>query len=458
MADFPKSHKSKLQIALVILILVTLAVVYQGNTFHQPAILRTVSQWSGRAGLTEYWAEDDSTSTTTEPLSTTSTVPPLILRRNFHKHYDFGEVHQQRKNTIERVCDKSQHGYYGKSKGTTVAKRLVIDNRHHLVYCAVQKVGSTFLRSLLRIVSSEGEKNVDSRWKRVNRKEIKDFTEFHYFLTSSFKMMFTREPYSRLFSGYVDKLFTVNTLYWKITGTYIKNKILQHGKKPPTFCGHDITFPQFIKYVIESEKTGEHTDRHFTPIYEHCRPCQIPYDFIGKMETFANDSLILLNAWNRRYGINISFDDFEAETALQRAISHTSRLYSMRTKLEKCTSFYVGMQRIWKNLQIRGILPKTAQLPFTPSESMNVSRTQLVEALTKAIQGVSDRAALRQQKKESLIQAYRQVPMEDLVKLREVVRPDCELFGYNVSPDYIFKRSDSSDSNSFKYFEINELP
>ncbi|XP_069101577.1 carbohydrate sulfotransferase 11-like [Argopecten irradians] len=437
-----------------------LSVIFlEGSTIHQPAILRTVSQWSSRAGLVEYRARTDTTSSTTnEPRTTTSTVPPLILRRNFHKHYDFGEIHKKRKNTIERVCDRSQHGYYGKSKGSKVAKQLVIDHRHHLVYCAVQKVGSTFLRSLLRIVSNDGDRNVDTRWRNIknNKKEIEDFTEFHYFLTSSFKMMFTREPYSRLFSGYVDKLLTVNTMYWKLTGTYIKNKILKPNKKPPTLCGHDITFPQFIKYVIESERTGEHTDRHFTPIYEHCRPCQIPYDFIGKMETFANDSLILLNAWNKRYGINITFDDFEAETALQRAISHTSRLYSMRTKLEKCTTFHAGMQRIWRDMQIRGILPKSAELPFTASESVNVNRTQLINVLTKTIQSATDRAALRQQKKESLIQAYRQVPIEDLIKLREVVRPDCELFGYNVSPDYIFNRSESRDTSSFNYFEFDD--
>ncbi|XP_060076869.1 carbohydrate sulfotransferase 11-like [Ylistrum balloti] len=456
MADFLKSSKSIFQLTVLILILFTFAFVYQGNNIEQPTILRKVSQWTGLGGFGEQWDQQDvTTSTTTELFTSTTTMPALILRRNFDRHYDLGEIHVKRRNTIERVCDKSKHGYYGKSKGSTVAKRLVIDHRHHLVYCAVQKVGSTFLRSLLKIVNSQGVKNIDNRWKSVNKKEPQDLTQFHYFLSSSFKMMFVREPYSRLFSGYTDKLFTVNTFYWKITGTYIKNEILNHGNKSPSTCGHDITFPQFIKYVIESEKTGRHTDRHFTPIYEHCRPCQIPYDFIGKMETFANDSLILLNAWNKRYGINIAFDDFEAETALQRAVSHTGRLYSMRENLEKCMSFYSGMQRIWRDLQIRGILPKSASLPFTESESVNVDRSQLIDALTNAIKGVTDRAGLRQQKREAMIQAYGQVPMKDLIKLREVVRPDCELFGYDVSPDYIFNRTDTSGgTNSFNYFDL----
>ncbi|OWF55452.1 carbohydrate sulfotransferase 8-like isoform X1 [Mizuhopecten yessoensis] len=457
MAYFLKSHKSKLKVTVLILIMITMAVMYEGDTIHRPAILRKVSQWSSRAGFGQYWALDEtttSTSTSIEPSS--STAPPLILRRNFQKHYNFGELHEDRRRTLEHVCDRSTHGYYGKSKGSIVAKSLVIDQKHHLVYCPVQKTGSTFLQSLMRRVDRDGVKNVDTRSMMSNKEKDTDLTEFHYMLSSSFKMMFTREPYSRLFSGYVDKLFTVNTLYWKDTGTYIKNNILKPESKRPTKCGHGITFPQFIKYVIESERTGVHTDRHFTPIYEHCRPCQIPYDFIGKMETFANDSLILLNAWNKRYGINITYDDFEVDTALQRAISHTGRLYSMRKDMEQCISFHSGMQKIWMTLQIRGILSKQSRLPFTESEAAGVNRTQLTDAWTKAFKSETDRAATRKQKMEALVEAYRQVPMEDLVKLREVVRPDCELFGYNVSPDYIFNRSDSSyASSSFRYFDID---
>ncbi|XP_060076868.1 carbohydrate sulfotransferase 11-like [Ylistrum balloti] len=426
--------------------------IHQGNAIEHLAIFKNVSQWTRRAGFGAHGAQDELTSSAATEQST-STVPPLILRRNFQRYYDFGTIHEKRRKHIERVCDKSEDLFYSKPNRLVVGKRLLMDRRHHLVYCAVQKTGSTFLKTILRIVSEQGMKNVDTRWKPVNNINLLgDFTKLHYFLTSSFKIMFVREPYGRLFSGYVDKLFTVNTFYWKITGTYIKNEILNHGNKSPSTCGHDITFPQFIKYVIESQRTGNHANGHFTPIYEHCGPCQISYDFIGKMETFANDSLILLNAWNKRYGINITFDDFEAETALQRAVSHTGRLYSMREKLEKCMSFYSGMQRIWRDLQIRGFLPKSASLPFTESESVNVDMSQLIDALTKVMKGVTDLAVLRQQKREAMIQAYGQVPMKDLIKLREIVRPDCELFGYDVSPDFIFnRRHNSGKTNSFNY-------
>ncbi|XP_033731334.1 carbohydrate sulfotransferase 9-like, partial [Pecten maximus] len=351
---------------------------------------------------------------------------------NFQKYYGLGEIYEKRRATIENACDKSQDGYMGNSEGSKVAKKLVINRSRHLVYCPVQKVGSTFLRSLLRMVNRDGKKNIDGRRMHEKNKNSTstDVTDLHYILTTSFKMMFTRNPYERLFSGYVDKLFTVNTLYWAITGTYIKNNILNPKDDYREKCGHGVTFPQFIKYVIASFKTGEHTNAHFTPIYEHCLPCQISYDFIGKMETFANDSLVLLNGWNRRYGTNITYDDFEVETSLLRAGGQVGRLYQMRIGLEKCMSFYSAMQRIWKDLQIRGMLSTGISLPFNRSKAGNVTKTQMQDVVTKAIQeSFTDRTGLLRQKEESISQAYSDVPMEDLLELRELVRPDCELFG-----------------------------
>ncbi|XP_069101576.1 carbohydrate sulfotransferase 11-like [Argopecten irradians] len=393
--------------------------------------------------------------TPAEPPSTAD--PPMIIRRNFHQYYNLGEIQQQRKYNIEHVCDKSNHNFYLKSSSSNVAKRLYIDRRQHLVYCPIQKVGSTFMRSLLSKVNSTVKRNIDTRWRPASKSitEIREITDIHYFLSSSFKFMFTREPYSRLFSGYVDKLISVNTIYWKLTGTYIKMKFLQPNRKPPSPCGHDITFPQFIRYVIEAERTGEHRDHHYTPIYEHCQPCQISYDFIGKMETVENDSLTLLNAWNKRFGSNITFANFEVDTAVDRVTGHINRLYKMRTDMEKCISFNAGLRRQWREFQIRGIIPKNDPFPFTISETKNMNRIKIEEVFINTIKSATDRQALQQQRKESLIQAYRQVPMEDLIKLREVVRPDCELFGYNVSPDYIFDRSGSLDM-TFNYFDIED--
>jgi hypothetical protein len=41
--------------------------------------------------------------------------------------------------------------------------------------------------------------------------------------------MFVRDPHSRILSGYVDKLYCPNTLYWKVTGRYVVSDIRENG-------------------------------------------------------------------------------------------------------------------------------------------------------------------------------------------------------------------------------------
>ena len=102
------------------------------------------------------------------------------------------------------------------------------------------------------------------------------FLKLHSVIQNSDKFMFVRDPYSRVLSGYVDKLFSPNTMYQKhITCAFVVSEIREDASSLSIHCGHDVTFPKFIKYIILSEKRRIHRDRHFTPMNEHCRPCQI---------------------------------------------------------------------------------------------------------------------------------------------------------------------------------------
>ncbi|OWF45825.1 Carbohydrate sulfotransferase 14 [Mizuhopecten yessoensis] len=436
-----------------------LLVLFQDAFFSLPTIREGVSYRPYIGGLQQSRTNAYSTSDST-PFSTVSTSQPSgLVRNNFEKKYDFSEIHEERKLTIYKACDKSKDGFQGDPKSHEVERNSLIDQRHRIVYCRVQKVGSTFITSLLHMlnVAPYNKNDRQKGLQALHRIQHIGFVNLHSSLFKSFKFMFTRDPYSRLLSGYVDKLFTANTVYWQYTGTYIKNKILKR-QGPNTQCGHDVTFPQFIKYVIQSEANGKHTDRHFTPIYIHCRPCQIPYDFIGKMETFKSDSMILINAWNKNYGVNISYGDFEQDTVLTRVKSHIGRLYKMRKQIVKCTSFYSVMKRVWKDFQIRGFLSKHVPFVFTEKKANSVTESQFVSVLENILKDKStDHDAIRQQKTEALIQAYSLVPMEDLIRLRHVVRPDCQLFGYNDSPPNIFNRTaDAFNSVHYQYFDVGE--
>lgn len=364
------------------------------------------------------------------------------------------EVYAERVLHLRQTCRNSSSEYLGDSTDKDVANNIHIEQNHNLVYCQIQKVGSTFIRSLLkRLFQSSVIEQSETGFKRLKDRTDLGFAELHSVIQNSDKFMFVRDPYTRVLSGYVDKLFCPNTLYWRVTGKYVVSQIRKNANQLSLSCGHDVTFPEFVQYIIQSEKGGTHTDRHFTPLYEHCRPCQIPYDFIGKFETFKDDILFLLNVWNKGYGTNITFDDFESETAAQRAESQGKLLFGMRKQLENCMTFYNASLRSWRDLQIRGILPIKESFPFSAEfTEHHMTNTDFISAAKKAIDSESDSKAVKAQRDEAFVEAFSLVPMDDLYKLQKVLEPDCNLFNYDSRPPKIFERQDGNQKN-LKYFD-----
>ena len=366
------------------------------------------------------------------------------------------EVYAQRVLHLRQTCGNSSYDFLGDSTDRDVMRNIHIDQNHNLVYCQIQKVGSTFIRKLLsNIFSSSNIGKTKPVFKRLTDRRDLGFAELHSVMQNADKFMFVRDPYSRILSGYVDKLYCPNTLYWKVTGRYVVSDIRENGDALSLRCGHDVTFQEFVKYIIKSESVGKHTDRHFTPAFEHCRPCQIPYDFIGKFESFKDDILFLIDVWNKEYGTNITFDDFEAATAESRAQDQSNRIFSMRKGLERCMSFYDACVRSWRDLQIRGILPIQEAFPFSPEFTENkMTKFDYLTAAKKAIAAITNTKAVKAQRTEAFIEAYSLIPMDDLYKLQQVLRPDCDLFNYDSRPPKIFDRKSNNSPKRLKYFDL----
>ena len=69
--------------------------------------------------------------------------------------------------------------------------------------------------------------------------------------------------------------------------------------------GDDITFPEFIKYIVQSGKYKGYFDEHWRPMYQLAYPCIIKYDFIGKIETLHDDITYVLQ---KAYGLDLVDD------------------------------------------------------------------------------------------------------------------------------------------------------
>jgi hypothetical protein len=172
-----------------------------------------------------------------------------------------------------------------------------------------------------------------------------------------YKVMFTRDPYNRLFSFFVDKLLAPNPYFWKSIG--VKIAVLTRGFRKERFrsvCGHDILFSEFIKYVIYTLKTGQNIDPHWVEMNKNCHPCEIKYNFVGKMENFQEDSaqiLTKLGLTKMVLFLNISGKDAAVDDAIKDTLNQP---FSFHTKYKSCVSFKDALLRAWKKLQIRGLI------------------------------------------------------------------------------------------------------
>lgn len=207
--------------------------------------------------------------------------------------------HQQneRKKVLQEACKNSSLPLNYKG----VMGSMQISHKDQILYCGIAKVGCTFLKRLVYILNSEKPytspfeitpNNIHgthlalvSQLKEPN----KSFAENNY---KTF--LFVRNPYKRLFSGYVDKIFTPQMPFLLNYGIYIIKKFRKNPSEKSLRCGHDVSFTEFISYVIDSIKTKTKANPHFTPMHRQCVPCEIRYDLIGHLETLQEDLKLLI--------------------------------------------------------------------------------------------------------------------------------------------------------------------
>ena len=114
------------------------------------------------------------------------------------------------------------------------------------------------------------------------------------------RFIFVRHPFERLVSAYRDKLAGDNLFYQKTFGREIIQKYRQNPSGFSLENGHDVTFPEFVRFIVDQWKDGRKMlDVHWRPIVDLCLPCAMRYDFIGKFETLNRDVEYLLQKINR---------------------------------------------------------------------------------------------------------------------------------------------------------------
>jgi hypothetical protein len=267
--------------------------------------------------------------------------------------------------------------------------------------------------------------------------------------------MFVRDPYSRLFSAYENKLFNPNSFFSKL-GTDVIKEVRQNASALSLQFGHDVTFTELIQYIIKFYEQGRNLNPHIAAMHTICHPCRQKYNLIGKLETMTTDLVQLVKEWNT-WGIiskKMNTTDVESDVKDGRIYGTIGHMFRFHHKAKDLISRYKLFHRTWSSYQIRGIILKDYEMPFNESSA----RTAHSGTYTKAIQtavSVSKmhKSELKAQRKEALYQAYRHVPVYLLEKLGQFLKTDCELFGYENRPGWIFNQSEWKPLSGHNYFE-----
>ena len=344
--------------------------------------------------------------------------------------------------------------------------RCEVGERHMFVYCAVPKSGCWFWLRTLQII--EHEKNFSSlNEMRFSKSPIKPLiqlkkflsnhthTEVEEFKSKSVKFLFVREPYSRLFSAYNNKILLPNPLFWNM-GKKIVAATRHNPSNESLKYGHDVTFAEYIKYLLIQFESRKSLDPHFAPMNTICDPCRFNFDYFGKLETFASDAeFIIEKLKEKNKNISVNFANFDKETALDRVNAQTNFLFAKlkETKGLKYPSYNFYL-RVWRDLQIAGHLSKDVDMPILKSEqNLTLSKDEFLNLVKYALSRPMNQTLIKKQRGEALLQAYRSVPKEDLERLSKYVKKDCILFGYDERPRHIFDQSTLPNQETFNYFD-----
>lgn len=345
------------------------------------------------------------------------------------------QLYQTRQERVTRVCSSNTEL---NNKRITRSEKKLISSHKPIVYCNIPKLASTFWKKILHpVLHQEISRPVNRPY--ANSSEV----------YRPFSFMFVRNPYERAMSGYIDKLFGPNVMFWKF-GRYAINRYRKNATERSLMCGHDLTFREFIEYAVVAVKERHRGNIHFTPMYSQCSLCKVHYDVIGSFDTFTQDTHYILESILNKTGVDLSEKEDTDDSQRQRIINKIRNTFRTKEKIVRCMTFQEALERVWRNFQMRGLMDKGVRMPLSLDQSEQFNITQVTDIfLNKWGKSKSSR---RSNKNEALAELFRQIPQKLLKQFTKVFSLDFELFGFDKRTNKMF---DKKWNNTYKYLTLD---
>ena len=232
-----------------------------------------------------------------------STTATLINNEQF-MNLRADEEQVKRQNLLRDFCHK-----HGNKPYKSAHRSMIYSDRQEVLYCSVAKAACTSWKRMMPVFDGKIADPMDFKSKEeVHRyrhswlSNVKNKTEVERRKRDYFKFFFVRHPFQRLLSAYRNKFLNpYNDAYQRIIGPKIAkytrpNSTLHEGESVK-----DIKFSEFVDYILYLHyvKKTKFLDHHWGVAHNLCDPCNVQYDFIGKVETLEEDANQVL----RRIGL-----------------------------------------------------------------------------------------------------------------------------------------------------------
>lgn len=388
--------------------------------------------------------------------------------------------------------------------------KVYVYEAQKVAYCSVHKIASTYWIRIFRwLYNDTSSGHVSSPlliskfdthllpFKKLKTRSQHD-KEDKALVEASYRFLFTRDPYTRLWSVYIDKFVLPDNYFWSFYAPKIKYSVYgkmskmpvatrtqyKHGVKSSTdgtvqinrgphwinithmhdgqglksntfsdttpfhhphhvdtrrkaFCP-EVTFHEFLQYIVNvaTKATGRSLDEHVRPVHYGCNPCTFRPHFIGHAETMREDSAQVLRQ------MKLNLPEMESNHVEQEIDTLTDFNFELVVKkgLQKfCVSPFDLERRLLKAFVYNGYVPTDRESWL--ERQLPLGQAKFKEAVLNLYHESEHTShSVRQHRERYKSEAFHQIPRDLLLAVQKIYRWDFELFGYDPSPPEIFDR------------------
>lgn len=162
-----------------------------------------------------------------------------------------------------------------------------ISEKNRYLYVETAKVGCSTIKSALQLIEAGSSETQNDPHDRISSPLLKPSQAGPLFLDALysdtfFRFCFVRNPYARVLSCYIDKLYNKHVPKY-INNLGLNPLVNQRQEKP--FSG--LSFLEFLN-LIDNQK-HLNADVHWMPQFSLLSPDIVDYNFIGRFENFSAD-------------------------------------------------------------------------------------------------------------------------------------------------------------------------